>query len=122
MTKIAPHSDAASVEVNGIRIVYDTFGEASAPPMLLIQGLGQQMISWDDEFCAALAARGYWVTRFDNRDIGLSTRFDEAGVPDILGMMQALEQGDQGRWVGLVVRGGEARGRQQQGLLPIGEG
>lgn len=94
MTQRVPHSDPASVEANGIEIVYDTFGEPPAPPMLLIMGLGQQMIAWDEEFCAALAAQGYWVIRFDNRDIGLSTKFDEAGVPDILALMQAAAQGE----------------------------
>lgn len=94
MTQRVPHSDPASVEANGIEIVYDTFGKPAAPPMLLIMGLGQQMIAWDEEFCAALAARGYRVIRFDNRDVGLSTRFDEAGVPDILALMQAAAQGE----------------------------
>ena len=82
------------MEVNGIEIVYDTFGEPSASPMLLVMGLGQQMIAWDEEFCVALAALGYWVIRFDNRDVGLSTRLDEAGVPDILALMQATAQGE----------------------------
>jgi pimeloyl-ACP methyl ester carboxylesterase len=56
-------------------------------------GLATQMIAWDDAFCIQLAARGYWVIRFDNRDIGLSTKFDEAGVPDIISMMWARIQG-----------------------------
>lgn len=56
--------------------------------MLLVNGLGGQMISWDNEFCKQLAAQGYWVIRFDNRDIGLSTWFDSAGVPDIMRLMQ----------------------------------
>lgn len=88
MTQQIPHSDQATVKANGIDIVYDTFGETSSPPMLLVMGLGEQLIAWDDEFCAALAAFGYWVIRFDNRDVGLSTRFDEEGIPDILAMMQ----------------------------------
>jgi pimeloyl-ACP methyl ester carboxylesterase len=92
MTQV-PHSDAASVRVNGVEIVYDTFGETSAPPMLLIMGLGAQMIAWDERFCAQMAGRGYWVIRYDNRDVGLSTKFDEAGVPDLMGMMQATMQG-----------------------------
>ncbi len=88
MVQQIPHSDQATVRANGIDIAYDTFGDASAPPMLLVMGLGEQLIAWDDEFCVALAAHGYWVIRFDNRDVGLSTRFDEAGIPDILAMMQ----------------------------------
>jgi pimeloyl-ACP methyl ester carboxylesterase len=94
MTQNIPHSDPARVKANDIEIVYDTFGKPSATPMLLVHGLGAQMIAWYDEFCAALAARGYWVIRFDNRDIGLSTKFDEAGVPDISAMLQAAMRGE----------------------------
>jgi len=94
MTQKVPHSDPASVKGDGIEIVYDTFGEPSAAPLLFVMGLGGQMIAWDEEFCAALAAQGYWAIRFDNRDIGLSTRLDEAGVPDILALMQAQAQGE----------------------------
>ena len=79
-----PQADA-----NGIRLEYDTFGSPDADPMLLIMGLGAQMILWDESFCEELASRGFYVIRFDNRDIGLSTRFDDAGVPDIVGMMTA---------------------------------
>ena len=56
-------------------------------------GLASQMIAWHDEFCASLAARGYRVIRFDNRDIGLSTSFDSAGVPNIGAAMAAALQG-----------------------------
>ena len=86
MASSVPHSDPASVRANGIEIVYDTFGDTSAPPLLLVSGLGAQMIDWDEEFCAQIAARGYWLIRFDNRDVGLSTKFDEAGAPDILSL------------------------------------
>ena len=89
MTERVPHSDPAAVKANGVEIVYDTFGAPSAPPLLLVAGLGQQLIGWDNEFCVELAARGYRVIRFDNRDVGLSTRFDEAGIPDIAALMQA---------------------------------
>ena len=58
----------------GITLCYETFGEASDPPLLLIQGLGMQMVGWPEEFCEQLAARGFYVVRFDNRDIGRSTR------------------------------------------------
>jgi len=68
---------------NGIEIEYDTFGDAASPPVLLVMGLGVQMTLWDPEFCQAIADRGYYVIRFDNRDIGLSTWFDDAGVPEL---------------------------------------
>lgn len=68
---------------NGIEIEYETFGDAGAQPLLLIMGLGAQMLSWDDEFCGRLADRGFRVIRFDNRDSGLSTWMDAAGLPDM---------------------------------------
>jgi pimeloyl-ACP methyl ester carboxylesterase len=66
----------ARAHVNGIELEWDDFGEADAPPLLLIMGLGAQMIAWDDDFCRLLAARRFRVIRFDNRDAGRSTRFD----------------------------------------------
>jgi pimeloyl-ACP methyl ester carboxylesterase len=57
-----------------ITLCYETFGAEDAPPMLLIMGLGTQMIGWPDEFCVQLADRGFYVVRFDNRDIGRSSR------------------------------------------------
>lgn len=79
------------VAANGIELAYDRFGDPAAPALLLIMGLGTQMIAWDEAFCGQLAGHGYHVIRFDNRDIGLSTKFDEAGVPDVGKlMMQAL--------------------------------
>jgi pimeloyl-ACP methyl ester carboxylesterase len=71
------------VQANGIELAYDSFGNAAAPPLLLIMGLGTQMIAWDEEFCERLAARGYYVIRFDNRDVGLSTLFAQAEMPDV---------------------------------------
>jgi len=79
----------AVAQANGIELTYDTFGDAQAPPLLLIMGLAAQMIAWDDEFCAALASRGFWVIRFDNRDIGLSTRLESLGVPNVPQLLQA---------------------------------
>jgi pimeloyl-ACP methyl ester carboxylesterase len=67
---------------NGIEIVYDSFGSPDGRPLLLIMGLGSQMIHWDEEFCGMLADQGHHVVRFDNRDVGLSTHLHEAGVPD----------------------------------------
>lgn len=68
---------------NGIQIEYEIFGDPSSPPLLLIAGLGVQMIWWPDIFCRQLVRRGVKVIRFDNRDIGLSTHLDKLGVPDI---------------------------------------
>ncbi|HVS29404.1 MAG TPA: alpha/beta hydrolase, partial [Solirubrobacteraceae bacterium] len=55
---------------NGISLCYETFGEPTDPPALLVMGLATQMIAWDDDFCRELAGRGFHVVRFDNRDIG----------------------------------------------------
>jgi pimeloyl-ACP methyl ester carboxylesterase len=83
----------AIARANGIELCFDTFGDHQAPPLLLIMGLAAQMIAWDDEFCAQLAERGYRVVRFDNRDVGLSTRFTEAGLPDVMSAFAAAMQG-----------------------------
>ena len=68
---------------NGIELEYDEHGHPADPPLLLIMGLSAQMTMWRDEFVDELASRGFRVIRFDNRDIGLSSFMDEAGVPDI---------------------------------------
>jgi pimeloyl-ACP methyl ester carboxylesterase len=68
------HQPPQIARANGIDICYEVFGDANAEPMLLIMGLGAQMVIWDDEFCAALAARGFRVIRFDNRDVGHSSK------------------------------------------------
>lgn len=81
------HSAEKRVEANGIELVYDTFGEAADPPVLLIMGLGAQLLSWHEDFCARLAGRGFYVIRYDNRDVGLSTKM--GGTPDVLAMLQA---------------------------------
>ncbi|MBV9890033.1 MAG: alpha/beta hydrolase [Rhizobacter sp.] len=78
---------------NGIELCWDSFGDPGAAPMLLIMGLAAQMIAWPDAFCERLAQRGFRVVRFDNRDIGLSTRFDAAGVPNIGAALTAAMQG-----------------------------
>ncbi len=71
------------IAANGIEIFYDVHGSPSDPAILLIMGLSAQMTSWDDSFVGELASRGFHVIRFDNRDIGLSTYFDAAGIPDM---------------------------------------
>jgi pimeloyl-ACP methyl ester carboxylesterase len=60
----------------GITVCYERFGHESDPPLLMIMGLGTQMIGWPDDFCRQLAARGFQVVRFDNRDSGRSTHID----------------------------------------------
>jgi pimeloyl-ACP methyl ester carboxylesterase len=85
---------------NAIELEYETFGDQQSAPLLLIAGLGSQMISWDDAFCRLLEARGFYVIRFDNRDSGLSTSTDAgytlddmagdaAGLLDALGVRAA---------------------------------
>jgi pimeloyl-ACP methyl ester carboxylesterase len=69
---------------NGIEIEYETFGDPKSVPMLLIGGLGSQLLSWDEEFCEQLRDRGFYVIRYDNRDAGFSTKMEAAGEPDLL--------------------------------------
>jgi pimeloyl-ACP methyl ester carboxylesterase len=67
---------------NGIEIAYQEMGDPHAPAMVLVMGLGTQMIAWDERLCAMLADRGFRVVRFDNRDIGHSTIVEAGGVPN----------------------------------------
>ncbi len=71
---VSSHQPPQIAHANGIEICYEIFGDAGAEPMLLIMGLGAQMIQWDDDFCRQLAGRGFRVIRFDNRDIGKSSK------------------------------------------------
>lgn len=82
------------VTANGIQIEYETFGNQSGRPLLLIIGLGGQMIHWDDDLCKDLAKQGHYVIRYDNRDVGLSTKFDEAGVPNLGDIFRKMMQGE----------------------------
>jgi len=83
-----------SVSANGIQIEYETFGAPDSPPLLLIIGLGGQLIFWDEELCEQLAQQGHFVIRYDNRDVGLSSILAEAAVPDVMSTIQALMQGE----------------------------
>lgn len=74
-------------QANGIELAYQTFGERSDPTLLLVMGLGAQLIHWPEEFCELLAARGFHVVRFDNRDVGHSTKLDDAPVPDLMALV-----------------------------------
>jgi pimeloyl-ACP methyl ester carboxylesterase len=71
------------VHANGIDIAYEAHGDPANPPLLLVMGLGAQLTLWPIEMVEALVARGYYVIRHDNRDIGLSTKFTEHGVPNV---------------------------------------
>jgi pimeloyl-ACP methyl ester carboxylesterase len=82
------------IMANGIQIEYETFGKPSDRPLLLIIGLGGQMIQWDESLCQDLVSRGHYVIRYDNRDVGLSTKFDNAGTPDIMGIWRKILNGD----------------------------
>jgi pimeloyl-ACP methyl ester carboxylesterase len=70
-------------KANGIEIAYQAFGSAEDPTLLLVMGLGSQLIHWPEEFCELLAGRGFHVVRFDNRDVGHSTKLDDLPVPDL---------------------------------------
>jgi pimeloyl-ACP methyl ester carboxylesterase len=80
-------------DVNGIRIEYEEFGPAEGRPLLLVMGLGAQMILWDEEFCELLVRRGHRVIRFDNRDVGLSSHLDHLDAPNPMEFMQAAGSG-----------------------------
>lgn len=74
----------AQVQANGSTIEYEAFGPEGGEPMLLIMGLGCQLTRWPLPLVDQLVAKGFRVIRFDNRDVGLSTHFREAGVPDLM--------------------------------------
>jgi pimeloyl-ACP methyl ester carboxylesterase len=71
------------LQANGIDVFYDEVGSRKAPALLLITGLGTQMIGWPEAFCGRLSDRGFRVIRFDNRDIGLSTKIENAPRIDV---------------------------------------
>ncbi len=75
--------DVQYAGVNGLRLAYETFGDPNARPLLLIMGLASQMLIWDEEFCQQLVDRGHYVIRFDNRDVGLSSRCRGLGQPNL---------------------------------------
>lgn len=70
------------VPVGDIQIAYESFGTRTDPALVLVMGLGTQMLAWPDEFCDRLADTGRYVVRFDNRDCGLSTHLDRLPAPD----------------------------------------
>jgi pimeloyl-ACP methyl ester carboxylesterase len=72
-----------TARVNGIEIVYEEFGDPANETVLLIMGLGVQMLGWDERFCQLLAEQGFHVVRFDNRDVGRSTKIEGGSIPDV---------------------------------------
>jgi pimeloyl-ACP methyl ester carboxylesterase len=88
-----PHSGLCFARANGIEIAYDTFGVKGDDPILLIMGLSAQMILWEDEFCEGLAGRGFYVIRFDNRDVGMSTKMSLSGMPHIHALLSGRLKG-----------------------------
>ncbi len=75
------------VDTPNVNLAYETFGDANNPAIVMIHGLGTQMIGWQDAFLQSIADEGYFVVRFDNRDIGLSTHLSDAGTPGLAQFM-----------------------------------
>jgi pimeloyl-ACP methyl ester carboxylesterase len=69
---------------NGLQLCYQEMGDPDGEPLLLVMGLATQLLGWDEDFCSLLAERGFHVVRFDNRDIGRSTKLNSAGAPSLL--------------------------------------
>ncbi len=88
-TATTAYREPTIVDANGMKICYDAFGDPEATPVVLVMGLAAQMILWDDEFCRTIASQGFFVVRFDNRDIGRSSHLDGARVPKVPELMLA---------------------------------
>jgi len=71
------------LSANGIRLEVEDHGSPQGEPLLLVMGLGMQLLGWHEDLVGLLVERGFRVIRFDNRDIGLSQRFDDRGVPNL---------------------------------------
>jgi pimeloyl-ACP methyl ester carboxylesterase len=84
----------AQVAANGITLEYEVSGPAQGVPLLLIHGLGAQLVQWPEPLCAAFAAQGFRVIRFDNRDVGLSTHFDGMPIPNLHEVIAAQRRGE----------------------------
>ncbi len=95
-----PRTRERIARVGGFGLAYDTFGWRDAPPILLIAGFGQQMIGWDESFCALLAARGFRVIRFDHRNMGHSSELRAAPARGAPALGKAWTQLHPGRWLG----------------------
>src|SRR5512141_3086514 len=106
------HTPESFVEFDGVRLCTDAFGDPHDPTLLLIIGASTSMVWWDDEFCARLAAKGRFVIRFDNRDVGRSTAYPpgqpaydlETMVDDAIRVLQFYGQ-DSAHIVGMSLGG-----------------
>jgi pimeloyl-ACP methyl ester carboxylesterase len=72
---------------NGLQIAYETFGQRGDRPLIMVMGLGASMLNWHADLCTMLAGRGFFVIRFDNRDVGRSSHLSDAPPPDLQGAM-----------------------------------
>jgi len=75
-------------KVGDVELCYETFGNRSDPALLLVMGLGTQMLAWREEFCQELVSRGFFVIRYDNRDVGRSTRFSGVKPPGAVELLR----------------------------------
>ena len=81
-------------KLSDVELDYEIHGEPAGRPLVLLRGLGTQRIQWAPEFCEALVAEGHQLATFDNRDVGLSTHLTPSGVPDLAGVVQAVQAGN----------------------------
>jgi alpha-beta hydrolase superfamily lysophospholipase len=85
--KTMQYSSEQQIAVNDININYDSFGDPQHPAIILIMGLATQMIFWDSDMCRKIAQQGFWVIRFDNRDIGKSSSMTQSKIPNGLAFL-----------------------------------
>ena len=82
------------IQAGEISLEYDSFGDEQGQPLLLVMGLGAQMIAWHEQFCQMLAEAGHYVIRFDNRDCGLSQKFAHLGIPNVAEVQATFARGE----------------------------
>ncbi|MFD5541076.1 alpha/beta fold hydrolase [Streptomyces sp. NPDC127079] len=102
----------------GVSLAYEVCGDPGDPPVLLVMGFGAQMIAWHEDFCQALADRGRYVIRYDNRDSGLSTKFDDHPV-DVGRFIATVRSGDTAAALAMVPYGLRDMADDGLGLLTV---
>jgi pimeloyl-ACP methyl ester carboxylesterase len=108
-------SNELIASIGEVELCYDTFGDSGSRPLLLIAGRGSQMITWEEEFCERLAAREFWVIRFDNRDVGRSTIMRGSRIPS---RWQLLRRSPRGAAYALEDMAGDTVGLLDQLEIP----